>query len=77
MSYTSAIEFVASDAKSESAWSTASAGASATGLLVGLAAAKIALQFAGIRHYGFFRDELYYAWPAASILPGAMLINLR
>ncbi len=60
MSDTSAIEFVARDAKSGSAWRAASSGASATGLLLGLAAAKIILQFAGIRSYGFFRDELYY-----------------
>ena len=60
MSDTSAIDFVASEEKSKSAWGAASAGASATGLLLGLAALKIALQFAGIRHYGFFRDELYY-----------------
>jgi hypothetical protein len=60
MSDTSAIEFVASDAKSGSPWRAASAFASATGLLLGLAAAKIILQFAGIRSYGFFRDELYY-----------------
>lgn len=33
---------------------------SATAMLVGLALIKILLQFAGIRHYGFFRDELYY-----------------
>lgn len=33
---------------------------SATALLLGLAAVKVLLQFAGIRHYGFFRDELYY-----------------
>ena len=26
----------------------------------GLAAAKLLIQFAGINHYGFFRDELYY-----------------
>lgn len=29
-------------------------------LLGGLAAAKLLIQFAGINHYGFFRDELYY-----------------
>jgi len=29
-------------------------------LLAGLAAAKLVIQFAGITHYGFFRDELYY-----------------
>lgn len=29
-------------------------------LLAGLAVAKLAIQFAGIRNYGFFRDELYY-----------------
>lgn len=33
---------------------------SATALLLGLALVKLLLQFAGIRHYGFFRDELYY-----------------
>jgi dolichyl-phosphate-mannose-protein mannosyltransferase len=32
----------------------------ATLVLVGLAVAKVLVQFAGIRHYGFFRDELYY-----------------
>ncbi len=32
----------------------------ATATLAGLAAAKLAIQFAGIRNYGFFRDELYY-----------------
>jgi hypothetical protein len=32
----------------------------ATALLLGLALAKLLLQFAGINHYGFFRDELYY-----------------
>jgi dolichyl-phosphate-mannose-protein mannosyltransferase len=32
----------------------------ATAVLAGLALAKLLLQFAGIRHYGFFRDELYY-----------------
>jgi hypothetical protein len=31
-----------------------------TALLAGLAAAKLLIQFAGINHYGFFRDELYY-----------------
>src|ERR1700729_840997 len=34
--------------------------ASATAVLAGLAAAELLLHFAGIRHYGFFRDELYY-----------------
>ncbi len=34
--------------------------ASSTALLGGLAAAKLLIQFAGINHYGFFRDELYY-----------------
>ena len=29
-------------------------------LLAGLAATKLLIQFAGINHYGFFRDELYY-----------------
>ena len=32
----------------------------ATAILAGLALARLLLQFAGIRHYGFFRDELYY-----------------
>jgi hypothetical protein len=32
----------------------------ATAILAGLAVARLLLQFAGIRHYGFFRDELYY-----------------
>jgi hypothetical protein len=32
----------------------------ATPLLAGLAAVKLLVQFAGINHYGFFRDELYY-----------------
>jgi hypothetical protein len=31
-----------------------------TALLGGLAALKLLIQFAGINHYGFFRDELYY-----------------
>jgi hypothetical protein len=34
--------------------------ASATAILAGLALAKLLIQFAGVRHYGFFRDELYY-----------------
>src|SRR5271168_2801917 len=29
-------------------------------LLLSLALARFAIQFAGINHYGFFRDELYY-----------------
>jgi hypothetical protein len=33
---------------------------SATAIVAGLALAKLLLQFAGMRHYGFFRDELYY-----------------
>jgi hypothetical protein len=33
---------------------------SATYLLAGLAVMKVLLQLAGISHYGFFRDELYY-----------------
>jgi hypothetical protein len=32
----------------------------ATAILASLAGAKLLLQFAGINHYGFFRDELYY-----------------
>jgi Dolichyl-phosphate-mannose-protein mannosyltransferase len=31
-----------------------------TVLLLSLALAKLLIQFAGINHYGFFRDELYY-----------------
>jgi len=34
--------------------------ASSVPLLLGLAAVRLAIQFAGINHYGFFRDELYY-----------------
>src|SRR5579862_8247963 len=33
---------------------------SSTSMLAGLAAPKLLLHLAGIRHYGFFRDELYY-----------------
>ena len=33
---------------------------SATAILAGLAAIKLIAQFAGVAHYGFFRDELYY-----------------
>jgi len=33
---------------------------SATAILSGVAAAKLLIHLAGIRHYGFFRDELYY-----------------
>ncbi len=33
---------------------------SATAILAGLAAIKLFAQFAGVAHYGFFRDELYY-----------------
>jgi hypothetical protein len=36
------------------------AAVTATAILTGLAIAKLVIQFAGIRHYGFFRDELYY-----------------
>jgi hypothetical protein len=39
-------------------WSEISVGA--TPLLAGLAASKLLIQFAGVNHYGFFRDELYY-----------------
>jgi hypothetical protein len=34
--------------------------ASATVVVAGLALARLVLQLAGITHYGFFRDELYY-----------------
>ena len=33
---------------------------SSTYLLLALALGKLLIQFAGINHYGFFRDELYY-----------------
>jgi hypothetical protein len=33
---------------------------SATAILAGLTATKLGIQLAGITHYGFFRDELYY-----------------
>jgi hypothetical protein len=39
---------------------TRDAAVGGTFILAGLAAAKLLLQFAGILHYGFFRDELYY-----------------
>ncbi len=39
---------------------TRDAAVSGTAILAGLALAKLLLQFAGILHYGFFRDELYY-----------------
>jgi hypothetical protein len=39
---------------------TRQASLSATAALAGLAIAELLLHFAGIRHYGFFRDELYY-----------------
>jgi len=39
-------------------WSDSTATANLT--LGGLAAAKVLVQLAGINHYGFFRDELYY-----------------
>jgi hypothetical protein len=31
-----------------------------TYLLLALGLGKLLIQFAGINHYGFFRDELYY-----------------
>jgi hypothetical protein len=39
---------------------TSESASSASGLLLGLAAVRLAIQFSGISHYGFFRDELYY-----------------
>ncbi len=39
---------------------TRESAASATAMLAGLAVAKLLVQFAGINHYGVFRDELYY-----------------
>src|SRR5277367_3951385 len=47
-------------------WRTLAGGAvrqaalSATAILAALTATKLLVQLAGIRHYGFFRDELYY-----------------
>jgi hypothetical protein len=43
------------DATQERAWALGS-----TGVLLALAAAKLFFHLFGIRHYGFFRDELYY-----------------
>jgi hypothetical protein len=43
------------DATRERAWALSS-----TGVLLALAAAKLLFHLFGIRHYGFFRDELYY-----------------
>src|SRR6202142_4627106 len=34
--------------------------ATATAVIAGAALVKLLLQLAGITHYGFFRDELYY-----------------
>lgn len=42
------------------AWRTREWAVSSTSILGSLAAAKLLLHLAGIRHYGFFRDELYY-----------------
>ena len=47
-------------AASQSVANSHAAIASSTALLLGLALAKLLLQFTGINHYGFFRDELYY-----------------
>jgi 4-amino-4-deoxy-L-arabinose transferase-like glycosyltransferase len=60
VSDTRAIEATASDIEAGTRWRATSTLASITGLLLGLAAAKIILQVGGIRSYGFFRDELYY-----------------
>ena len=46
------------DARIAAGWRAAAL--SGTALLASLAAAKLLIQFAGIRHYGVFRDELYY-----------------
>jgi Dolichyl-phosphate-mannose-protein mannosyltransferase len=48
------------DGPSLAATRTRDAAVSGTVILAGLALAKLLLQFAGILHYGFFRDELYY-----------------
>src|SRR5665213_616887 len=39
-------------------WSDSAATANL--LLGGIAAVKVLIQLAGVNHYGFFRDELYY-----------------
>ncbi|MDR3721355.1 MAG: glycosyltransferase family 39 protein [Candidatus Acidoferrales bacterium] len=57
MSETRVSEF---DGTSLAAARTREAAVSGTVILAGLALAKLVVQFAGIRHYGFFRDELYY-----------------
>jgi hypothetical protein len=57
MSETRVSEF---DGPSLAAARTRDAAVSGTVILAGLALAKLLLQFAGILHYGFFRDELYY-----------------
>ena len=57
MSETSSLEFTERMAASEA---RSSAIDGATVILAGLAVAKLLLQLAGINHYGFFRDELYY-----------------
>src|SRR5580693_9658613 len=48
------------NAASPSSTTSRAAIISGTALLFGLALAKLLLQFAGINHYGFFRDELYF-----------------
>jgi len=57
MSETRVSEF---DGPSLAAARTRDTAVGGTVILAGLAAAKLLLQFAGILHYGFFRDELYY-----------------
>ena len=42
------------------AWRTRERAVSSTAILASLAAAKLLVHLAGVRHYGFFRDELYY-----------------
>ena len=52
MSVAEPVEFAAKKAEARAI--------NATAILAGLAAVKLVIQFAGIRNYGFFRDELYY-----------------
>jgi hypothetical protein len=48
------------DSRSVGAATSGKTAVSATAIVASLALAKLLLQFAGMRHYGFFRDELYY-----------------
>jgi hypothetical protein len=54
------IETLASTERSPATVASAGASALAVAPLLALSVAKLLIQFAGIRNYGFFRDELYY-----------------